>query len=254
MVTEAIPDDKLMQVLEAERKGLRDDYPIRPAWNSILAGVVYQHISIESLRRELLRNGEPREACGFDPTRGEKAVPSKDAYSSLLKTLMKKQHLIDEMFDGLIEELKNYLPDWGETSGDRQQGDKKLGEREKGSLWEQGVSWFGDKLHLLVDTTYELPVGYRVTKALARDRRDNGVNDYRGTVYCHCPSSNERYEMALYGFEKDRKTLKDKCPSAAYGVEMQRVRSVFGGDKGEDREDTACNRQADLCADSEEQL
>jgi hypothetical protein len=82
MVTEAIPDDALMEVLEAERKGRRDDYPIRPAWNSILAGVVYQHVTIESLRRELLRNGELREACGFDPARGDKAVPSKDAYSS----------------------------------------------------------------------------------------------------------------------------------------------------------------------------
>ena len=31
MVIEAIPDDNLMQVLEAERKGRRDDYPIRTA-------------------------------------------------------------------------------------------------------------------------------------------------------------------------------------------------------------------------------
>ncbi|MGD1075262.1 MAG: hypothetical protein ABR903_04175 [Thermodesulfovibrionales bacterium] len=48
MVIEAIPDDNLMEVLEAERKGRRDDYPIRPAWNSILAEAVYQHVSIES--------------------------------------------------------------------------------------------------------------------------------------------------------------------------------------------------------------
>jgi hypothetical protein len=192
MVIEAIPDDRLMKALEGERKGRRDDYPIRQVWNSILAGIVYQHISIESLRRELLRNGELREACGFDPAQGERAVPSKDAYCLMLKKLMKKQEMIDGMFEGLIEELKKYLPDLGkhlaidskaiesyakgkkdsQESSDRQAdwGKKTYkGKRKDGSLWEKVVSWFGYKLHLLVDTTYELPVGYRVTKASRPD-------------------------------------------------------------------------------------
>src|SRR5208337_595939 len=109
MVMEALPDDELMDVLELQRKCRRDDYPIRPVWNSILAAIVYQHASIESLRRELLRNGELREACGFEPAQGEKAVPSKDAYSAMLKKLINKQSLIDEMFDRLIEELRKCL-------------------------------------------------------------------------------------------------------------------------------------------------
>ena len=58
MVRGVMPDEELMEALESERKGKRDDYPIRPVWNSILAGIIYQHPSIESLRRELLRNGE----------------------------------------------------------------------------------------------------------------------------------------------------------------------------------------------------
>ena len=320
MVIEAIPDDKLMQVLEAERKGRRDDYPIRPAWNTILAGVVYQHKSIESLRRELLRNGELREACGFEPAKGDKAVPSKDAYSSLLKKLMKKQYLIDKMFDELIEGLRKYLPDLGrhlaidskaiasyakgtkdpqESSDGQADWGKKTykGKREDGSFWEKIISWFGYKLHLLVDTTYELPVGYTVTKAsrpdleelapmvkeakekhfqtietlagdkaydsgpelerlydthgikpvidirnlwkdgeqtkaLAADGIDNVVYDYRGTVYCHCPESNERYEMAFCGFEKDRKALKYKCPAATYETECKGYVQCSGDTKG----------------------
>lgn len=320
MVIEAIPDDGLMKALEAERKGRRDDYPIRPLWNSILAGIVYQHVTIESLRRELLRNGELREACGFDPAFGERAVPTKDAYSSMLRKLMKKQELIDGMFDGVVEELKKYLPDFGRhlaidskaiesyAKGTRDSQDssdphadwgKKTykGKRKDGSLWEKVVSWFGYKLHLLVDTTYELPVGYRITKAsrpdieemvpmvkeakqkhfetietltgdkaydsgpenealydehgikpvidirkqwkdgeetkaLAPDRRDNIAYDYRGTVYCYCPSSNERYEMAFCGFEKDRKTLKYKCPSAAHGTECGGFGQCSEGTKG----------------------
>ena len=58
MVIETMPDEELMKDLVSVRKGRRDDFPIRAVWNSILAGIVYEHISIESLRRELMRNGE----------------------------------------------------------------------------------------------------------------------------------------------------------------------------------------------------
>lgn len=320
MVTEEIPDEELMKALESERKGKRDDYPIRAVWNSILAGITYQHPSIESLRRELMRNGELREACGFDPALKEKAVPSKDAYSSMLKKLIDKQEMIDRMFDGLIEELKQYLPELGKhlaidskkiesyARGKKNPKDSSdpeaewgyktyKGKRSDGSIWEKIASWFGYKLHLLVDTKYELPVGYIVTRAAKHDieellpmvedakqkhfkkietlagdkaydsaphnrklydvygikpvidirnhwkdgeetkllnpeKIENIVYDYRGTVYCHCPQSNERYEMAFCGFEKDRMTLKYKCPTAAYGIECKGFTECSQGTKG----------------------
>ena len=56
-----------MRVLEEERGKGRDDYPIRAVWNSLLAGIVFQHPTIESLIRELARNGQLRECCGFQP-------------------------------------------------------------------------------------------------------------------------------------------------------------------------------------------
>jgi hypothetical protein len=58
LVIEHMPDEELMLVLESERARGRDDYPIRGVWNSVLAGVVFQHPSVESLRRELLRDGQ----------------------------------------------------------------------------------------------------------------------------------------------------------------------------------------------------
>ena len=70
LVFDHIGDGGLMRKLEEHRKWGRDDYPIRAVWNSVLAGIVYQHGSVDSLRRELWRNGELRDQCGFDPQRG----------------------------------------------------------------------------------------------------------------------------------------------------------------------------------------
>jgi hypothetical protein len=35
----------------------------------------------------------------------------------------------------------------------------------KGKAWEKVTSWFGYKLHLIIDSCYELPVDFRLTKA-----------------------------------------------------------------------------------------
>lgn len=160
LVLEAIGDERLMEVLEKKRKGKRDDYPIRAVWNSILAGIIFQHNSIESLRRELLRNGELRELCGFALNLGDKAVPPKWVYTRFLKKLIKEQVEIEKMFNKLIEELKKLLPDIGEhlaidskainsfavgKKDPEDSSDKEAdwgvktyrGKREDGRLWEK---------------------------------------------------------------------------------------------------------------------
>ncbi len=83
LVLEGLPDEALMQALEAERGRGRDDYPVRPVWNSLIAAVVFEHSSFASLRRELLRNGQLRQLCGFDPVLGAAAVPPAWAYTRL---------------------------------------------------------------------------------------------------------------------------------------------------------------------------
>jgi hypothetical protein len=196
VVLEHIPDEALMEKLEKQRKWGRDDYPIRPVWNSVLAGIVYQHQSIDSLRRELLRNGELRGRCGFDPHKGSGAVPPSWVYTRFLKLLYEFKADIDGMFDRLVDELKALLPDLGfsvavdskgvnsagrptkktERDGRREMdadwGKKTYrGQREDGTLWEKVVRWFGYKIHLLVDTKYEMPIGYQVTRASVSDSK-----------------------------------------------------------------------------------
>lgn len=67
LVRDHLPDEEIIQYLEVMRGNGRDDYPILPMWNALIAGIVFQHPSIEHLIRELSRNPSLLEACGFNP-------------------------------------------------------------------------------------------------------------------------------------------------------------------------------------------
>ena len=304
-----LPDEELMQSLEKERKNGRNDYPIRSLWNSIIAGIVFQHSSINSLIRELKRNPSLREICGFEPFQ---ETPKSYIYSRFFKKLIKHYDLVEKIFYQLVLLIQKELSDFGKNlSGDGKAiqtfaapnknnhtlkpdgrrdteadfGVKKYsGIDENGKPWEQIKSWFGYKAHIIADSKYELPISFEVSKAshsenkemrkllenlkiinpdiidrceyLSLDRgyddedlikklwddyrikpiidirnmwRDNDktkllenttniVYDYRGTISCYCPVSGKMKEMAYAGFEKDRKTLKYRCPVQAYGI------------------------------------
>jgi len=197
LVLRHLPDEALMRHLEQDRGQGRDDYPIRAVWNSVLAGIVYQHPSMESLRRELKRNGQLRNLCGFDPAKGQSAVPAACVYSRFLDVLFAHAEWIEAMFEGLVEALRGPLADFGrhltldskalasagrprkEGSPTAADGRRDLdadvgvktyrGRRADGTTWEKIVKWFGYKVHLIVEAQYELPVAYEVTKASAAD-------------------------------------------------------------------------------------
>lgn len=193
LVLSALPDENLMCLLEQHRGKGRDDYPVRVIWNTLLAGVVFQHPSIASLRRELLRNAELRQCCGYDLCRGAQAVPEASVFTRFLKNLQRHEEDIRAMFDSLVEQVRKELPDFGvnlavdgkaiDSAGKKSDKDRDgrrdtdadwgtksyRGQRADGSLWSKVSHWFGYNLHLLIDADYELPVGYSVTKASVND-------------------------------------------------------------------------------------
>jgi len=195
LVLENLDDEKLMQRLEKERGKGRNDYPVRAMWNSVLSGVIYQHESIASLIRELSRNGDLLRLCGFNVAKGKAAVPSASVYTRFLANLMKHQAELDEMMNNLVKELAELLPGFGKrlaidskainshagkpskktkTDGrrdvDANYGAKTYkGKRKDGTLWEQVKSWFGYKLHIIIDADYEIPIAYKITKASEPD-------------------------------------------------------------------------------------
>lgn len=193
LVLEYMPDEELMQALEKERGKGRDDFPVRAMWNSVLAGVVYQHLSVESLRRELSRNGQLRFMCGF--RNGN--VPEAYIYSRFFSNLQKKEEMVNAIFDNLVDELEEILPGFGvnlaidgkaisslskgENKNKKKDGRRDLdadwakkeykGIRKDGTAWSKVVKWFGYRLHLIVDADYELPVAFELIKASTSEVR-----------------------------------------------------------------------------------
>lgn len=210
LVLRALPDEPFMQCLEKCRGKGRDDYPIRPTWNALFAGIVFQHLSAASLLRDLSRNAELRQLCGFDPAKGAAGVPSEDAFGRFLATVIESKEDLLEIFHGLLESLAQKIPDLGAKlaadskaipsfgkpvhdeekleGNDRPREEEKLGKDDRrrdsdadwgkktyrgigknGKAWEKVKTWFGYKLHLLIDSVNELPLDFRLTEASAGD-------------------------------------------------------------------------------------
>lgn len=317
LVLDNLPDEALVRKLEQERDRGRDDYPIRPTWNALVSGVVFQHPTVEALLRELRRNAQLRQVCGFDVVKGLEAVPNSWAFSRFLAQVMAHRELMQQMFDTLVDRVTELLPDFGvslavdgkalpsfargkpEAPTDAEHPDGRRdndgewevheysGTHKDGTPWQTIKKWFGYSIHLLVDSHHELPVSFSVTRAnasevveahglldrleaqhpqvvqrcqeLAADRAyddtklirevwddwqmlpiidirncrkdgesswlitgfENVVYDYRGTVSCVCLKSGTQRQMAYGGFERDRMTLKYRCPAQHYGYSCE---------------------------------
>jgi len=237
LVIETMPDKSLIETLHKLRGSGRNDHPIQAMWNSLLAGIVFEHVSIESLRRELSRNAQLREMCGFNPLLGINAVPSKSAYNRFLSSLLIQEPLIRGMFDSLVKELMAIFPNFGTNlAGDgkaiqslgkppkKRNGDKRreesadwgikkyCGVDEKGKAWEKIKSWLGFRLHLLAEADAELPIAYKVTPASLGEQPV--MAEILEKLQQTHPEIMERCEHALFdkGYDSAKKisTLWDK--------------------------------------------
>jgi len=190
LVLEHLPDEEIVLELERLRGNGRDTYPVRATWNALLAAVVLQHHTTESLLRELRRNAELRLVCGFNPIHGTDAVPTPWAMSRFLANVVKLSDLVEKMFDELVDRLGEVLPDFGrhtafdgkavpsystgrrnKETGQTSDPDADWGTKtyrgvsNDGSSWEKTKRWFGYQLHLIVDSDYEIPVAFEMMPA-----------------------------------------------------------------------------------------
>jgi hypothetical protein len=180
-VLDSLDDTPLLDALCRLRKGRRNDYPVHALWRSVVAGIVLGHATIAALIRELRRNAELREVCGWEPVLRERAVAPDYVFSRFLARLMAHENLVNAMFHELLDRVATQLPDLGRELAldskalpvlgprptDADQGTKAY-EDEQGEM-KKVSHWFGYKLHLLVDAKYELPLAYEVTRASEAD-------------------------------------------------------------------------------------
>lgn len=75
--------------------------------------MVFQHPSAAALIRELWRNGELRQLCGFNPFGGMASAPSDDAMERFLKLITDHKEMLTDIFHTLVDDLKKELPDLG---------------------------------------------------------------------------------------------------------------------------------------------
>ena len=144
LVLDALPDGDIICALRVMRKNGRNEYPVSAMWKALIAGIVLQHESIESLIRELSRNSSLLGMCGFSPVprqgRGRYGIepggggakvividspprspaPRSSNFSRFLSNVAKleKRHgLVSQMIGGMREELMELCPDFGENLG-----------------------------------------------------------------------------------------------------------------------------------------
>ena len=192
LVFETLPDEPLMRVLEKERGKGRDDYPIRAMWHTYLSCLLLIHRSDASMLRELTRNVQLRYLCGYTSLL---EVPKSHNYSRFKKTLLRHKKDVKEIFAELSRLLYEEIPDFGKataldsknidsfasrenknkTRDGRRDLDAQWGKKvykgigKDGKPWEKVTKCFGYKVHLLVDSDYELPIHYQVTPANTPD-------------------------------------------------------------------------------------
>jgi hypothetical protein len=307
---EVLPDQALLDGLERARGKGRDDFPIPVLWGTVVFTVALRHDSFASCLAELARNPALYRLLGIPCV---EEIPNDWNVSRFVEVLGQEPHLTElrKAFDVLAQRLGRVVPDLGQhLAGDstglnarakknpkavaqevrqglpQPSGGRKEYTDDKGEVTKV-VTWFGYKLHLLVDVKHEVPLAYRITDTKAGDNeliqtlleqtksnlpadrrietlaydkaaddekvhqllhdagikplihnrtlwRDeserplpgppgryplNIVHDEAGTVYCYDMVSEPpaRRRMAYVGYEKDRQSLKYRCPARHEG-------------------------------------
>jgi len=174
---DALPDDELIEALEATRWTGRPGYPIRVMWRTFVVSYYLGIVHDTDLIRALHANPLLAEACGVDWPDG---VPSKFAYCRFRKKLAVFSDLVGNILARCVEALKDALPDFGQTvavdatdmkawaNGLHHETDPDAGTGAKtksAGTWY----WYGYKVHLAVDAESELPIWFQVTAANVND-------------------------------------------------------------------------------------
>lgn len=196
MVLDNLPDEPLMVRLESKRGRGRDDFSVRPMWNLVISFLLTGHLSWAALLRELNRNRDLVQLCGFAPFN---KLPQAHNVSRFLAVLMEEMPAVLNIFHVLVDVIGKLIPDFGRrlavdskairslalnsSQKMRKNGQPdrrgehdasvaqktKFVEKEDRTMEEVLYEWFGFKLHLMVDADHQMPAGFELSKGLEAD-------------------------------------------------------------------------------------
>ena len=206
-VVDHLPEECLVQYLEVMRAHGRNDYPVRAMWNALLAGIVFEHESLESLLRELARNPSLMDTCGFDPLpihrkltpRGSSRIPRRAS-----RALRSRHPGAGVNRARALERLARSRQRHrvGRNTWDAQRDDR-----------DPARAAHGRAARLQPVQAHHPPA--------RSGRADTIVHTEQGTLHCVCPVTEAQRDLVFQGFEADPNTLKYRCPAAAYVLDCQ---------------------------------
>lgn len=181
LILDSLDFEPVITLLAEKRGNGRNNYPIRTMLYCLVGGVVNRCKTIRALIEELHKNPGFRYLCGIDYI---KQIPSEWAFSRFIKNLTeeKVQAALEQVFAGAVKKLAELLPNFGQVTAldstrleafskgtVKNPSDKQARWGRKKDNQGNWFTWFGYKLHLLVDANYELPIAFTVTPANEND-------------------------------------------------------------------------------------
>lgn len=171
-------DNQLRHDLQRMKHHIGAGYLMEPLWKAYMVSFILNMDCTNSLIRRLEESPNLIELCGFDM---DKPLPSRWAFDRFIISLAEHPEPIERLLDRAVDQLHQQLPDFGVTAAvdsttvrSHSNPDKKArSDLEADFIVKEGsirkVWKWGYKLHLLVDTVWELPIAYEVTLARESD-------------------------------------------------------------------------------------
>lgn len=168
---------RALKVYYAGRLG----YTYQVLWRTYVAMTVLNLPSFSALIRALRNNPYLAEACGIA---NPNAIPSKFAYSRFVRKLktVRCMTIVKNIMRTLTRRCYDIFPDFGKivaidatdlkawsNGGRRHKSDPDAGWVIKGGTNGKRKFVWGYKMHLLVDTTYEIPITANITTGNTAD-------------------------------------------------------------------------------------
>jgi hypothetical protein len=153
-------------------------YLMEQFWKAYILSFILDIDCTNDLIRRLEENPSLTEICGFNM---DKPLPSRWAFDRFIISLSEHMEPIERLLDRALDQLHQQLLDFGVTAAvdstpvrSHSTPEKKIkSDPEADFIVKEGITrkvWkWGYKLHLLIDTTWELPIACDVTLARESD-------------------------------------------------------------------------------------